>query len=186
MSTGVFALALWLALGLERGLDPVLRLGSATPSFALPLLVFIGLYAPPRQATAAALGAGLVLDLLETVLSPGGHRAAIPGPNALGLALAIQLVLGARGLLFLNSPVTLVVVTPLAGSVWQIATASVMAVRELYDPIGFRAGPTLGSGLLSVAYSAGPALVLWFPLRWSLRLWRFDSPHVARWAGRHS
>lgn len=181
MSAGVFAVALWLALGLERGLDPVLRLGSATPSFALPLLVFIGLYAPPRAATASALVAGLVLDLLATVPGAGGHQSAIPGPNALGLALAMQLVLGARGLLFLNSPVTLVVMTPLAGSVWQIATASIMAVRELYDPIGFRAGQALGTGLLSAAYSAGPALVLWVPLRWSLRLWRFDSPHVARW-----
>lgn len=186
MSIGAFVIALWLVLGLDEGLSGLMRVGGGdvAPSLVLPFVVFIALYAPAKAATGAALIAGLIIDLLTIRALPGGGVGVIPGPNALGMALAAQLVLGARGLVFLNSPVTLVVLTPVAGIVWQVAATSLLAVRGLYDPMGFRAAGVLGSGALSVLYSAGPALVLWFPLRWSMPVFRFDSPHVARWSGR--
>lgn len=186
MSIGAFIIALWIVLGLDEGLSGMMRVGGGdvAPSLVLPFVIFISLYAPARTATGAAIAAGLVIDLLTIRALPGGGVAVIPGPNALGMALASQLVLGARGLVFLNSPVTLVVLTPLAGIVWQVAATSVLALRGLYDPMGFRAAGELGSGVLSVLYSAGPALVLWFPLRWAMPVFRFDSPHVGRWSGR--
>jgi cell shape-determining protein MreD len=186
VSIGAFVLALWVALGLQQGLAPVLRLGDGgvTPSFVLPLLVFVGLFAPVRSATGAAAAAGMVIDLLSPVTLPGGGTAVIPGPHAMGLTLAMQLVLGARGLLYLNSPVTLVVLTPAAGAVAQVVVTAIMSARELYDPAGFRAPAELGVRVLSALYSAGPALVLWFPLRWTGPWWRFESPHAARWSTR--
>lgn len=183
MSWGVYALALWLMVGLELGLRSALRVGDSgvAPSFVLPLVVFIGLYAPARVTTVAALIAGLLIDLTSPVTLPGGTTAIIPGPNALGLVLAGQLVLGARGLVFLNSPVTLIVLTPLAGMVWQIGVTAAFGARELYDPIGFQAGTQLTQRLLIAAYSAVPALVLWWPLRRVGPLFGFEAPHTGRY-----
>ena len=150
MSWGVYAVALWLLVGLEVGLRGVLRIGDTgvAPSFVLPLVVFVGLFARPRVSTTAALIAGLLIDLTSPVTLPGGGTAIIPGPNALGMVLASQLVLGVRGLVFLNSPVTLIVLTPLAGMVWQIVVTAAFGARELYDPIGFHAGSQLTQRLL--------------------------------------
>lgn len=186
MSLGVFAIALWLMIGLDEGVSGVLRVGdgNVVPSLVLAYLVFIGLYAPRKAATGAALLTGLLIDLMTIRAIPGGGTAVIPGPNALGMALGAQVVLGARGLVFLNSPVTLVVLTPAAGLVWQVVATSLLAVRGVYDPIGFRPTSEIVSGILGALYSAGPALVLWFPLRWAMPLFRFDSPHVGRWTGR--
>ena len=182
MSWGVYALTLWLALGLELGLRSVLRLGDGgvAPSFVLPVVVFVSLYAPARTVTIAALIAGLVLDLSSPVTVPGGSTALIPGPNALGMVLASQLVLGARGLVFLNSPVTLIVLTPVAGAVWQIVVTAAFGARELYDPIGFEAGAELVQRLLSSMYSVLPAVALWLPLRWLGGFFGFDSAHTGR------
>lgn len=183
MSFGVYALALWVVLGLELGLRSVLRVGDTgvAPSFVLPLVVFVGLYAPARVTTVAALVAGLLIDLTSPVTLPGGAKAVVPGPNALGMVLAGQLVLGARGLVFLNSPVTLIVLTPLAGVVWQIAVTAAFGARELYDPIGFQAGTQLTQRLMIAAYSAAPAVVLWWPLRGVGSLFGFESAHTGRY-----
>lgn len=184
MRLGIFAIALWLAIGLDRGLGPLLRLGdgSVEPSFVLPLIVFVALYAPARTAMAGAAAAGLIVDLLSPVTLPAGGTAVIPGPNALGLVLAVRLVLALRGQVFLNSPLTLVVLTPLAGTAWQITRAGIFAIREAYEPIGTAVLSELGSGLLSSLLSAGSAFVLWFPLMWCVRWFAFDAPHVSRWA----
>ncbi|HED54055.1 MAG TPA: hypothetical protein ENJ00_07625 [Phycisphaerales bacterium] len=184
MSWGMYALTLWLALGLDLGLRSVLRLGdgAVAPSFVLPVVVFVSLYAPPRTVTIAALVAGLVIDLSSPVTVPGGTTALVPGPNALGMVLASQLVLGARGLVFLNSPVTLIVLTPVAGAVWQIVVTAAFGARELYDPIGFQAGPELVQRLISAMYSVLPAVGLWLPLRWLGWLFGFESAHTSRYA----
>lgn len=183
MSWGVYAVMLWLALGLELGLREVFRVGDTgvAPSFVLPLVVFVGLYARGRIATVAALVAGLVIDLTSPVSLPGGGVAVVPGPNAMGMVLASQLVLGARGLVFLNSPVTLIVLTPVAGMVWQIAVTAAFGARELYDPIGFQAGTQLTQRLFVALYSGVPALILWWPLRRLGTFFAFDAPHTGRY-----
>lgn len=186
MSLGAFALALWIAIGLDQGIAPIFRVGQSgvEPSFVLPLLVFVGLFATARSASAAALVAGLCIDLLSPITLPDGSIGVLPGPHALGMLLAMQLVLGARGLVFLNSPVTLVVLTPLAGAVAQIVTTSVFAVRELYDPIGFAAASELGRRILSALLSGGSAVLVWLLLMPVVRWFKFDAPHVGRWTGR--
>ncbi|MGP1272285.1 MAG: hypothetical protein ACTS22_03030 [Phycisphaerales bacterium] len=186
MSPGAFAIALWIAIGLDQGLSPVFRVGESgiEPSFVLPLMVFVGLFATGRAAAAAALVTGLCIDLLSPVTMSDGTIAAIPGPHALGMLLAMQLVLGARGLVFLNSPVTLVVLTPLAGSVAQIVVTSVFAIRELYDPIGFQPAPELGRRVLAMLLSSGSAVVIWIAAMPAIRWFRFEAPHVSRWTAR--
>jgi cell shape-determining protein MreD len=185
MSWGVYAIVLWFVLGIDVGLRSVLRVGDSgiAPSFVLPLIVFVSLYAPGRAAMIASLIAGLIIDLTSPVVLPGGTSTILlPGPNALGMLLACQLVLGARGLVFLNSPITLIVLTPLAGAVWQIAVTAVFGARELYDPIGFSAGTMLVDGLVRSAYSALPALIVWWPLRWIGPRFDFDAPHTGRYS----
>lgn len=183
MSWGVYAVALWVFLGLDVGLRPVLRFGESgiAPSFVLPLVVFVSLYASGRTAMIASLVAGLVIDMTSPMTMPGATTLLIPGPNALGMLLACQLVLGARGLVFLNSPITLIVLTPLAGSVWQIVVAAAFGARELYDPIGFQAGSWLVDGIVRSVYSALPALIVWWPLRWMGPFFDFDSSHMSRY-----
>lgn len=184
MSWGVYAIVLWVVLGIDVGLRSMLRIGDSgiAPSFILPLIVFVSLYAPGRTAMIASLIAGLVIDLTTPISAPGGTTFLLPGPNALGMLLACQLVLGARGLVFLNSPITLIVLTPLAGAVWQIVVTAIFGARELYNPANFSAGSALVDGLVLSAYSAIPALVLWWPLRWVGPRFDFDAPHTGRYA----
>lgn len=183
MSWGVYAVTLWVLLGLDVGLRSVLRIGVSdiAPSFVLPFVVFLGLYAPGRTAAIAALIAGLVIDLTSPIITSSGATAIIPGPNALGLLLACQFVLGARGLVYLGSPVTLIVLTPLAGAVWQIFVSAAMGIREIYDPVGFAALGHLTDGVVRAVYSAGPAIVLWLPFRWVAPLFDFDASHTSRY-----
>ena len=86
----VFALAAWVAFGLEIGLRPLISPGdgSIAPSFVIPLLVYTSLWAPARTALWGALILGLGADLLSNIdLAPSGS-ATIIGPRAIGYLLA--------------------------------------------------------------------------------------------------
>lgn len=182
-----YALAAWLALGMELGLKPILDAGSGgiSPSFVIPLVVFIALHAPARQAIWAALLTGLTLDLITPLAMIDGGSAVIPGPHAIGTVLAAELTLALRGMVIRRNPMTLVVLSVVASVVSSLAFVTLLGLRGLADDgIVWRGTGELIPRFLSALYTALSALVLSFPLFAATPLFGFPSTHTPKFARR--
>jgi hypothetical protein len=154
----------WLALGLETGLKSTLSLRwgmvTAAPSFVLPLAVFIALCAPPVQATWACLILGLFLDLTAPQPTYTGELVVI-GPYAIGLVIACQLVLALRGLVMRRNPLTVVLLSVLAGVVMQIVVTAFFTARAAVgDEIVWHTSHELLGRLVSAGITGGTAFVI--------------------------
>lgn len=159
----VFLVVSWVAFGLEVGFRDALRLapGDVAPSFVVPLLVYIALSAPPKQALWGALLIGALLDLTWLIPRDDLAEATVLGPNALGAVIATQLVLSVRGMVIRRNPLTLVVLSVAAGAVMAVVVVAFMTLRELYgDPIRFSPTGELWTRLLSAAYT-GVTAIAW-------------------------
>lgn len=162
----VFALFAWIAFGLEIGLRPLISPGdgSIAPSFVIPLLVYVSLWAPARTALWAALILGLGADLLSSIdLAPSGN-ATIIGPRAIGYLLGAQLVIASRGVVIGRSPVTMVVLSIGAAFVAGVVAVALFTLRSFYDPVVWSPGHQLGVRFFSALYTGVSALALSFVL----------------------
>ncbi|MEM1329236.1 MAG: hypothetical protein AAGG07_01615 [Planctomycetota bacterium] len=160
MNRLLFALLAWIALGLEVGLRPALRLGTTgiAPSFVIPLAVFIAASAPPRTALWSCLALGIAVDLLGPA---AGSSQVVLGPNALGYLLAAQLVLALRGVMVRRNPLSLAFLSVMAAATTGVVVVACYAARGLLiDPIGFAPAPELGTRLLAALYTAATGLFM--------------------------
>ncbi len=134
MNFALVAVLAWLALGLETGLKGTLAINvsrlAAAPGFVLPLAVFITLCAPPAQAAWVCLTLGLLMDLTAPQTLPGDSLVVI-GPYALGFLAACQTVLALRGVVLRRHPLTVVMLSIVAGIVMQIVVTSLLSLRHL-------------------------------------------------------
>ena len=159
-----FAVAAWVCLGLDRGLAPLLSpgMGRIAPSFVVPLVVFVALNAPPRAALWAALALGLATDLTSPVEpAVAGVPVWVPGPNALGMMLAAQLVLAMRGMVLKRRLPTMIVLSVLAAAVSSVVVVAIFSVRGFApEAAAVRPAAELLRRLGSALYTAGSAAVL--------------------------
>lgn len=165
MNRITIALAAWVMVGLELGLAPLLAPGSGSirPGFLLPLAVFVALQAPPRATLWTAVLLGLLADLLAPHVLVDGALATIPGPHALGYALAAQFVLSVRGMVIQRSPLTMTVLSVFAAAIACAVVVALYTVRSFYpEPIDFAPTRTLLTGLASAAYTGVSAFFLSF------------------------
>lgn len=186
MSWLVFAIVSWLAFGLEIGLRPLLSpgQGNVAPSFVIPVLVYVALWAPARTALWAGLTLGLAADLTSAVdLSPIG-AATVVGPHAIGYLLAAQLVIAARAVVIGRRPVTLVVLSILASLVAGIVVVALLTIRGFYDPIVWSPGSQLGFRTLSALYTGLTALAMYLVLTPLAGAFQFQNAPSARFARR--
>ena len=155
-----FITVAWRALGLQLGFDAFrLAPGDISPSFVVPLIVYIGLSAPARHALWAALLLGLLIDLTWLIPRTDGGEAIVIGPNALGALLATQLVLSIRGTVIRRHFLTLMILSIVVGSVIAAVVVPFMTVRVFYgDPIDFSPTGELVTRLLSAVVTGGTAL----------------------------
>jgi hypothetical protein len=153
----------WLALGFETGLKQTLsvKLGSVVgaPSFVIPLAVFIALSAPHQAALWACLALGFGMDLLAPRAHGPGSITVI-GPYSIGMVLACQTILIARGLVFRRNPLTVMALSVPAALVCHICVCAMFTARKVLDSgfawsagsellsRGFSSVLTLGTGLL--------------------------------------
>lgn len=183
MNWVAFILFSWVALGLELGFRGALQLSgtSIAPSFTIPLMVYIALSAPPRTASWAAIGLGLLLDLTWMLPRTDGGEAYLLGPHAIAMLVAAQLVIASRGLVIRRHILTTTVLSILAAAVAQIVMVSFLTARSLmHDPIVWDGGTQLGNRLLSAIFTGGTGFVLVFGLRFCDRILGFPTERQAR------
>jgi len=151
----VFAVVAWVLFGLELGLRELLSIGpgGVSPSFVVPLLVFVGLSAPPRTVLWAGASLGLVSDLLRTVDVEGGAVATVVGPGVIGFTMAGYALIAVRPLLYRRNPLTIAVLSGACVMVAEVVVVALTGVRGSYDELAYSPGPELVVGMLSGLYS---------------------------------
>jgi len=170
----VLFIAAYLLLGLDLGLRPLLEVGSGAgiaPSLLLVLTVFVAASAPPLTTAWAALVLGGLVDLVAAY-DAGPDVAVILGPHALGYAAGAWTTLQLRAVVYRRHPLTMTLLTLVAGITAQLVVAGFVGARNLlsvvaptwWDVITPGAATTFLDGSLAAVYAAVVAL----PLGWIL------------------
>lgn len=159
----VFLLLTWLMMGLDIGLPDLLVLGKGTihPRFAIVLLVFVCLHAPPGALMLGAIMIGLLLDIVHKVPEQAGGDLVIIGPYALGCMLAAYAILTVRSVMHRKSPITLATLALLATLLIEVVRLTLLTARSFYDGLALEsAASSLGNSFGVAVYTAVVALLL--------------------------
>jgi hypothetical protein len=173
-------------LGIEQAVKGSLAVGQTViaPSFVLPLVVFVALFAPPLTALWTALLIGVVVDL-GTVWGDGVNPLVVVGPTALGNVVGAYFVLTVRALLFRRNPITLMAMSVGAAALAGLVFVAIHSIRLMYtDAYTFHGLSQLGQRLLAAVYTGGVALVLAFALFPMMPLFGFHDPRERRFGAR--
>ena len=165
MNWFVFAILAWLTFGLELALQPVLDAGSGSvhPSMVMPLMAFVALYAPRKQALWAAIILGVLLDLLSPMARSDGGSVVIVGPYALGFLLGCHFIFTIRGSLIRRNPLTLVMISIVSSFIIQVVVIALLTARNLgNNPLIWDASDQLIQRSFSSLYTGLSALLLSF------------------------
>ena len=168
MNWVVFAVALWLFLGLDYGLRDALQVGSLNiaPYFSMILLVFVSMWAAPRAVVIACLAVGVAYDLMFRVGVSGlDEPLVVLGPQALGALLAGYAALNLRGLVYKKNVLAVAFLATVATALSQIVVVALLTARSLWGDALFGSpvaelGQRLGSAAFTglVAFVVGPLL----------------------------
>ncbi len=175
-----------ILLGLEQAVKGPLAVGSTSiaPSFVIPLVVFVALFAPPLAALWTALLIGLTVDL-STVWSNGVNDLVVAGPSALGYLAGAYFVLTVRALLYRRNPITLMAMSVAAAALAGLVFVAIHSIRMMYSDAYQFAGLTeLGHRLLASVYTGGVGLLLAFVLFPMMPLFGFHDPRERRFGAR--
>lgn len=178
MRWAVVAVFAYFLLGIELVLPGLLRLGPTivAPSFVVPFVVFVAMFAPPTRAYWLALVMGLCVDLL----TPWEGRTVVPGPHALGLLIAAFLIVTIRSSLNRNT-LSLIVFSIIAAALSHLVLVGLMTVRARYTvPTVWDGSEQLVQRLLASLYTGGSAAVLGLALFPCQGLFRFSEPYARR------
>jgi hypothetical protein len=178
-----FAVAAWLALGAELGLKPALALGQSNiaPSFAMILLAYIAMWAPPSVVYPAALIIGAVLDLTHPPVVMGGMTSVVViGPYALGCLTGAYAAVTARGVLIKQNPLAFAFITLVLTLVAHAVVVTLLRVRASYDELMVGFTHEVGVRLWSALYTAALALLLGPLLRLLIPIFGFPASLSSR------
>jgi len=178
MNKALVVFAAWLALGLHAALAPALAIGSlagpaAQPSFVLPLVIFVCMFAAPTAGLWFAFALGLAVDLISPIpLVEPGFTITLPGPTALGYLAAAYLTLTLRGVLAVRNPLTLIVVTAAGATLAAIVATALLTIRTILTPDILPASPIqllitgLGSAIYTTVLAAAMTFILLPAANW--------------------
>jgi cell shape-determining protein MreD len=165
-----FAVLAWVALGLELGLKPALRLGAPgiAPSVTAILAAVLLLQAPRKAAIACAAVLGLLMDLTFALPISGaeaGRGSHVVGPYVLGYLAAAQMALAMRGALVKRNPVTAGFVAMVVSLVSGMVVWIVLTLRARWlDPLAWDAWPQLWTRLAAPFVTGAVGVVVAFAL----------------------
>ncbi len=164
MNALAVAIIAWLFIGLDAGLRDAFALGKTgiAPSFVIPLVTFLAMYAPASSALWAAMAIGLAADLVFQIPGPIGERAfTVVGPRLVAAVVGAWLVLTLRGLMIRRNPLTLGFLAGLVSLVWYASLAGMFALRHaVSSPTGLEPSRVLAEGLGSSLYTAVVGVLL--------------------------
>ncbi len=178
-----FAIAAWIALGAELGLKPALALGQShiAPSFAMILLAYIAMWAPPAVIYPAALIIGAVLDLTHPPAVVGGMGSVVViGPYALGCLTGAYAAVTARGVLIKQNPLAFAFIALVLTLVANAVVVTLLRVRASYDDLMVGFSHEIGVRLWSALYTAALALLLGPLLRLLIPIFGFPASLATR------
>lgn len=141
----VYFIFAYLALGLQIGLSPYVRIHGAMPNFGLLAVIFIAINAPRDAALLGCFGIGLIQDLLS---------AQPPGLYALSYGLIAVLVTGATSVVYREHPLAHLLLAIAGG----LITMGVLLVHGWIHP----PAPAISDGkntLAAVRLSVGTLLL---------------------------
>lgn len=170
----------YLLIGIEAVVPRELAVGptSIAPSFILPFIVFVAMFAPAMKAYWTALLCGLAIDLL----SPRGAMLVVPGPYALGFLAAAFLIVTIRTIINRNT-VAVVVFSMLGTAIAQIVIVALLTFRSMYtdqDVMVWSPTQELVQRMLASLYTGVTAFGLSFLLFPMLKTFGFADPYSRR------
>lgn len=183
MNWVVFSIALLFAGALDRTFLAVFEVKGIVPMVTPALVAFVAMHAPRPTAVWAGCCAGLVMDLLNPVPTTFG-AVVVPGPWAIGLALAAWTGIQLRGVLFRRSPAAFALLTACTALLASLLWTFVFSIRGWYPAEGFpwpgSALGNLGTRTLDAFASGLLAVPLWWPLERWIGWWNFPLPALRR------
>lgn len=185
MNLGVFLVALAVCLSLDMSFLDLVEMGGVHPSVTATLLVFVALFAPRQTALWAALGTGLLLDMVSPVADAAGRPFHLPGPYALGYVFGTQLVLLLRSMVFRRNPIAVGILTLPYLIAVGLAFMAVWSVRGLMpdSAVPWQGEPVTGELLRWLGRAVYSGL-FGIPFGWLLLttwpIWRFDMSSIRR------
>lgn len=182
----VFLVFAFIALALDSSFMAILTLeglGSIAPYIAIPLAVYVCLFAARLSALAACLLLGVLMDL--TIPPPGGDVVYVIGPYGLGLLFGGYLVLQMRTMVFRQRAVTIGVLSFAATIATAIVMIAIYMIRSWYGedvtyPIHNSAAWELFRHIGIAIYTGLIAVPLGWLLLATYPLWGFQAYHSRR------
>ena len=182
MSRAIFAIAVFIALGLDVSVTGVLALGAdtrITPTFLGVVAVFIGLFASRSAVLWGCWIIGVVTDLCLPLGDPGGGPVRLIGPHALGFVAAGFMLLQLRTMVFRRRALTVAVLTFAAMAMVYLVAIAIYTVRSWLPGgdlvwAGFQPLDELLRRFFMALYTAGLAFPVGFLLVRTLPLWGFQ------------
>ena len=186
MRWSVFAIMVYLAVGLQEGLRTLLVIGYTSPSFLLILLVFIAVHAPRSTVAWSAMILGILVDLKPVPLTDQYADVAVIGPGCLGYLAGGLVVIHLRSMVFRESAMTVAALVLAAGVFIHLIIVALLTMRGLPwllgEPIrGWNVADQLVDRFLEIVYTAAWAVPIAMGLNRLEPLWGF-SLHIG--AGR--
>ena len=185
------ALLLYVVLGVELALKPTLALGGSgiAPSFVLPVVIFIAMFAPAAPTLWLALSAGLLIDLTGPRPLAGGGTLWLAGPNALGFTLGAYAALQLRALFIRGNPLSLAILSGFAAVLAGITSATILLLRGFAErtfhysaQLSVSAREELLTNFGSAFYTAVLAVAVALVMRRLMPALGLHDPHSRRFA----
>ena len=159
-----------IAVVLDTSFMPVAAIGEIVPRVTPALVVLVALYAHRQVAFAAAIVAGLVVDLNTTELVEGLRPYVLIGPTALGFLLGTAIVLPLRSMVVRRNPLAFGFLVAFFSLGAMLVTTLIFSVRGWYSSSppwiegGGRALGWMGVESLRALWSGCVAVILSYPI----------------------
>ena len=181
----VLAIAVYLMLVCERGLDGLVAIGSVTPSLTLILAVYLALSAPLPLVPWIMMLLGLIEDLGHPYHAHAAWQLTLIGPYTLGYLAAGHVAGQMRWMISRRSVVGLVIMVWPMGLFVHLVVVAMVTLRgltPLSEPVAdWRSVTQLLDRFQEILYTAVVTFPIGHLLLRSQPLWHFvGNRHVAR------
>ena len=168
MRSPVYIAALLVAVLLDSSFLQVLSIGNARPWVFPVMLAFVCFNASKSAAWWAALGMGVLYDLVSPVAGAAGTTIVVIGPNTVGCLLAAAAAIPLRGVVFKRNPVAVGVLAGALLLIHQVGWFAGWTIRGwLGDPVPWTVGQ-VGGAMLASFWASCATAVLGIPVSFLL------------------